>query len=228
MIVIRHVTIVSTPTVVRGRTGIGVAIGINAIGIVAPQSGSRIHYDKKPKSDSDCDPDPDSETEKLHRSMALRGAQRPPEALPPRPWDSSRSDMNATLHQKALAYLAEHNVMTLATTGTRGVWASALFYVNDGFTLYFLSSPRSRHSINLANHSAIAATIQEDYRDWREIKGVQLEGVARKVQGIERAAAIARYQAALVGGAARAPVEVVSAMKRLLGLKSSLKIVLYR
>jgi len=129
--------------------------------------------------------------------------------------------MNASLHRKALAYLAEHNVMTLATTGTKGVWASALFYVNDGFKLYFLSSPRSRHSINLANHSAIAATIQEDYRDWRRIKGVQLEGVARKVRGIERVAAIGRYQAKFpfAGEAVRSPVEVVRAMRRMAWFK---------
>ena len=35
-------------------------------------------------------------------------------------------------------------VMTLATGGDQGPWAAALFYVHEGFTLYFLSSPAIR------------------------------------------------------------------------------------
>ncbi len=68
------------------------------------------------------------------------------------------------MHDKALAYLRDHNVMTLATIGAQGLWAAAVFYVNDGFTLYFLSAPTSRHSLNIESQSTVAATIQEDYK----------------------------------------------------------------
>ncbi len=107
--------------------------------------------------------------------------------------------------------------MTLATTGPEGIWASALFYVNDDFTIYFLSSPRSRHIVNLSNHSGIAATIQEDYRDWRAIKGIQLEGAAQQIQGSEQAAAITRYNSKFpfLGDMARSAVEITSAMNRI-------------
>ena len=66
---------------------------------------------------------------------------------------------------RALDYLAGHNVMTLATHGPEGPWAAAVFYVSDGFDLYFISSPGSRHSRNVAAQAAAAATVQEDYRD---------------------------------------------------------------
>ena len=40
------------------------------------------------------------------------------------------TDDHSSLHEKTLAYLREHNVMTLATSGPQGLWAAAVFYVN--------------------------------------------------------------------------------------------------
>lgn len=96
------------------------------------------------------------------------------------------------MRDKALAYLAAHNVMTLAT---RSVWAAAVFYANDGFTLYFVSSPNSRHARDLGEDPRVAAAIHEDYRDWRAIQGIQLSGTAGRLQGAERDAALACYAA---------------------------------
>jgi len=124
---------------------------------------------------------------------------------------------HSSLQEKALAYLREHNVMTLATSGPQGLWAAAVFYVNDGFTLYFLSAPTSRHSLNVDAQPVVSATIQEDYRDWREIKGIQLEGEASRIEGAEQAAAIARYGSKfpIVGNLAQAPAEIAKAMSRI-------------
>lgn len=93
----------------------------------------------------------------------------------------------------ALAYLAKHQVMTLATTGPQGVWAAAVFYVNDGFDLVFLSAGHTRHAQNITAVPHIAATIQEDYRDWQEIKGIQLEGRVSLLRDVSRETAVARY-----------------------------------
>lgn len=95
--------------------------------------------------------------------------------------------------QLALTYLANHQVMTLATTGAQGVWAAAVFYVNDGFDLTFLSAGHTRHAQNIAANATIAATIQEDYRDWQKIQGVQLEGRVSLLQDVSRETAVARY-----------------------------------
>jgi hypothetical protein len=124
---------------------------------------------------------------------------------------------HSSLQEKTLAYLREHNVMTLATSGPYGLWAAAVFYVNDGFTLYFLSAPTSRHSLNVEAQPIVSGTIQEDYRDWRMIKGIQLEGEVSRIEGAERAAAIARYglKFPIVGNLAQAPAEIVKAMSRI-------------
>ncbi|MCZ7533524.1 MAG: pyridoxamine 5'-phosphate oxidase family protein [Acidimicrobiia bacterium] len=94
-----------------------------------------------------------------------------------------------------LAYLTSHNVATLATTGSDGPWASAVFYSSDGFVLEFLSSPRSRHAQNLATNARCAAAIHEDYRLWTEIRGVQIEGVVQALTGTRKSDAVARYEA---------------------------------
>lgn len=94
---------------------------------------------------------------------------------------------------RVLDYLAHHNVMTLATNGPSGPWAAAVFYANDGLTLTFLSSPTTRHATDLAADPRCAAAIHEDYQEWSDIKGVQMEGRARILTGADRDTAIERY-----------------------------------
>lgn len=101
--------------------------------------------------------------------------------------------IDAAARERALDYLAGHRVMTLATHGPEGPWAAAVFYANDGFNLYFISSPASRHSRNLAAHAGVAATVHEDYLEWREIKGIQLEGAVEQVSGAEETRVRALY-----------------------------------
>lgn len=110
--------------------------------------------------------------------------------------------------QRALDYLAAHNVTTLATAGPEGPWAAAVFYASDGFRLTFLSAASTRHARQLAADPRVAATVQEDYRDWPSIRGVQLEGTARLLEGEAREAARARYAAKfpIVGPAALEPI----------------------
>ncbi len=87
--------------------------------------------------------------------------------------------------RSALAYLEEHRVMTLATTSSQGPWAAAVFYASREFDLYFLSAKQTRHTKDLTLDPRVAAAIQEDYRDWPDIKGIQLEGVVNKLTGKE-------------------------------------------
>ena len=98
------------------------------------------------------------------------------------------------MRQKALAYVATHNVMTLATSGPGEPWAAAVFYASRELDLYFVSSPRSRHASHLQANPKVAAAIHEDYRDWRAIRGIQLSGTAVRLHGTEREAALALKQ----------------------------------
>lgn len=94
----------------------------------------------------------------------------------------------------ALAYLEGHQVMTLATRGEDDVWAAAVFYVNQGFLLYFLSAGHTRHAQNMAHQPRVAAAIHEDYSDWQAIKGIQLEGDVGLLRGAEKDTAVSLYQ----------------------------------
>lgn len=101
--------------------------------------------------------------------------------------------MNTKLAEEILAYLENHNVMTLATTGDKGPWTSAVFYVNVYFNLYFFTEIKTRHGTNLAANSIVAAAIHKDYHDWREIKGIQLQGEAKPVGIVEKTRILALF-----------------------------------
>jgi uncharacterized protein YhbP (UPF0306 family) len=102
--------------------------------------------------------------------------------------------MAEELRRQILDYLQAHNTMTLATCADNVPWAATVFYASEELNLYFFSTPDSRHCANLAANAKVAVTVQEDYRDWREIKGVQLEGKVALVDSVlEKAKALAVY-----------------------------------
>lgn len=106
----------------------------------------------------------------------------------------NRVPMPDTLKRQILDYLKGHNTMTLATSAGDSPWAATVFFASDDLRLYFFSAPESRHCQNLAANARVAVTIQEDYKDWRTIKGIQLEGRVTLVDGVlEKAKAMAIY-----------------------------------
>lgn len=106
--------------------------------------------------------------------------------------------------------------MTLATQGVQGLWASAVFFVHQDFEFYFLSAKTTRHALNIASDSRVAATIQLDYERWQDIKGVQMEGLVVELSGLDKAHALALYTAKfpVVQGALQAPRALVQALAR--------------
>ncbi|HEY1374664.1 MAG TPA: pyridoxamine 5'-phosphate oxidase family protein [Candidatus Binatia bacterium] len=102
--------------------------------------------------------------------------------------------MAVELKRQVLDYMESHNTMTLATSQNESPWAATVFYASDGLKLYFFSAPDSRHCQNLAANPRVAVTIQEDYHDWRKIKGIQLEGHVAAVDSlIEKGKAMTVY-----------------------------------
>lgn len=124
--------------------------------------------------------------------------------------------MKNGLNERVQAYLRDHQVATLATHSGEDIWAAAVFYVNAGYALYFLSSPTSRHCVNLAQNPGVALTIQEDYADWLEIKGVQIEGFVSELSGEEEKLARRLYgqKFPIVGKLAQAPEAIVKALAK--------------
>ncbi|NWG16474.1 MAG: pyridoxamine 5'-phosphate oxidase family protein [Chloroflexi bacterium] len=97
------------------------------------------------------------------------------------------------------AFLEGQSTLALATSNDRGqAEVAPVFYVSDeAFNLYWLSSPDSRHSLNLAARPRAAATIYPAVWDWQDIRGLQIEGEAAVVTEM-RALILARYRAKFV------------------------------
>lgn len=94
-------------------------------------------------------------------------------------------------------FLDAHHVMTLATVGDAGAHAASLMYARACFTLQWTSDPQSRHSQHLERDARVTATVAPDYADFRVIRGLQIAGRARRLDGRAaeeaRAALVARY-----------------------------------
>jgi uncharacterized protein YhbP (UPF0306 family) len=90
----------------------------------------------------------------------------------------------AQLRKEILAYLAAHNVMTIASCQKNVPWAAAVFYASDELDLYFFSNPKSRHGMNIGANAAVGVAIHEDYHDWRAIRGIQIEGRAERLRSL--------------------------------------------
>jgi hypothetical protein len=116
-----------------------------------------------------------------------------------------------------LAFLAAHNTLTLATEREGKPWANALFYANDGFSFYVVSDSTTRHTENLKHNQHVAATINQDHRDWRAIQGVQLEGVCEAMTSpFDSAHALVVYSAKFpfIADLLRAPRELGAAFAK--------------
>ena len=125
--------------------------------------------------------------------------------------------MSDETHERILAFLAAHNTLTLATSHENRPWASAVFYANEGLTLYFVSDPKTRHAEHLQQNANVAGTIQDEQNDWRRIQGIQLEGHCEEITNpIEAVKASAVYAAKFpfIDNLIHAPKEIAAAMAK--------------
>ncbi|MBD3260246.1 MAG: hypothetical protein GF334_00990 [Candidatus Altiarchaeales archaeon] len=79
---------------------------------------------------------------------------------------------------EVVEYLTAHNLGTIAVTDGLNPGAHSVYYVNKGLRIYFESNPQSQKIHILGSNPRVSMTVDEDYGDWRKIKGVQLFGKA--------------------------------------------------
>ena len=82
------------------------------------------------------------------------------------------------LADRIAEFLDAYHVMSLATCGPHGPHAANVFYARDELSLIWVSDRQSTHSASLKINPQVAATIAPDYRDFDEIRGVQIFGHA--------------------------------------------------
>ncbi len=101
---------------------------------------------------------------------------------------------NKEIKEKIADYLTSHNILTLATVTPEGnPLAHTVEYASEGTTVYVATSNSRRKTLNILRNPHVAYTVDEDYKDWLTIQGVQMEGVAAvlsRKEDIERAVAV--------------------------------------
>ena len=96
--------------------------------------------------------------------------------------------------QSANEYLANHDILTLATaSGSGAPNAAAMYYAAKGSAVYFSAFPESNTGKNLAENSKAAASIYEPSTDPSSARGVQMRGTVTELDGDEEAAAAALF-----------------------------------
>ncbi len=86
--------------------------------------------------------------------------------------------MDEKLKREIQDYIEGHNLCTIAIADGSTPSAHTLYYVSHGLHIYFESDPDSQKIHILKANPKISLTIDEDYSDWRKIKGIQLFGKA--------------------------------------------------
>jgi len=121
------------------------------------------------------------------------------------------------LDKRIAEFLAAHHVVTLATSVGAGVHAASLMYAVDGFELYWMSDPKSRHSLEIETNPRVAATVAPDYTDFKAIRGLQIAGTAARLTAgadILRASALMLRRYGFLRALAAGPAALRQAFER--------------
>jgi Pyridoxamine 5'-phosphate oxidase len=78
-----------------------------------------------------------------------------------------------------LDVLQAHNILTLATVREDGYpQATTVGYVHEGMTLYIGTFAQAQKVANIRRCPNVSLTIDRDYDDWSQIKGLSMGGTA--------------------------------------------------
>jgi len=115
----------------------------------------------------------------------------------------------------ARQYLQQHRVLCLASCKDTVPWVAPVFYAKHSDKLIFLSAPHTRHCKNIAANPWVSASIQEDYSDWKDIKGFQLQGVVSPVPADGLTDVISAYSKKFPLTGVDAPAEIAAALDKI-------------
>lgn len=94
------------------------------------------------------------------------------------------TQMNDDPKELAKAILGKGHLMSLATVDDGGPWVCDVIYVFDeDWNLYWLSEITTRHSETIIKNPAVAATITISNKSKESNEGLQISGIARKIEG---------------------------------------------
>lgn len=93
--------------------------------------------------------------------------------------------MNDLEKQEILKFLESRKLMSVGTY-YKLPWAASVYYLfDDNFNLYFVSSPKTKHCINISKNPKVSVTIANSEQDTEGKKqGFQARGLAKKVTSV--------------------------------------------
>ncbi|HEX6931243.1 MAG TPA: pyridoxamine 5'-phosphate oxidase family protein [Streptosporangiaceae bacterium] len=110
-------------------------------------------------------------------------------------------DQVAMSPEEAAAFLAAGRKVQLATNGQDGFpHLVTMYYVMTGGQITFWTYRRSQKALNLERDARISCLV-EDGDEYFDLRGVLVQGVARRIEDPEEIAGIGRRITAVVGGA---------------------------
>jgi uncharacterized protein YhbP (UPF0306 family) len=118
--------------------------------------------------------------------------------------DGETTDRKQDLGAVARTIVDSNAYMTLATAdGSGQPWASPVWYANAGYReFYWVSSPETRHSRNLAARSQVSVVIFDSHAPIGEGQAVYMSALAGEVKGAELDRGIEIFsRESLAGGA---------------------------
>ena len=106
--------------------------------------------------------------------------------------DPAQPDREAS-RDMALSFIESQRAMTVAVCNPQGLpWAAPVFYVNEGFRLYWLTRPNSRLGTYLTAAPQAAIAILGSSDKWDSMRGLQMEGAVSRVDAWTEHLACAR------------------------------------
>jgi nitroimidazol reductase NimA-like FMN-containing flavoprotein (pyridoxamine 5'-phosphate oxidase superfamily) len=90
--------------------------------------------------------------------------------------------MDKAIRDQIISIIDDVDDLTLATIREDGYpQATTVSYMNDGMTIYFMSSSDSQKAENLAKTTKVSLTINRPYESWNDIESVSIGGDATAV-----------------------------------------------
>jgi len=90
--------------------------------------------------------------------------------------------MNQKLRDQIISIINDVNDMTIATIREDGFpQATTVSYINDDFTIYFITAADGQKAHNIARNNKISLTINRDYQNWGDIEGLSMGALAMSV-----------------------------------------------
>lgn len=90
--------------------------------------------------------------------------------------------MDEMHHNQIISILNHVDDMTIATVREDGFpQATTVSYVNEGLTIYFITTADSQKAQNIEKNDKVSLTINRPYENWDEIEGLSMSGHATPV-----------------------------------------------